>query len=113
MLVIERPTTGMGKETVLYRAPGVFYPESWSPDGRWLLLTISTATGAFGLEGRHPTISPDGRWLLYSSTQTGSREVFVQSMPEQMGGPAAGVPRRYRLSEARRRSSFIWQRTEK
>jgi len=42
-------------------------------------------------EGRNPSISPDGRWLLYSSTQTGSREVFVESLPEQMGGPAAGV----------------------
>ena len=44
-------------------------------------------------EGRHPSISPDGRWLLYSSTQTGSREVFVESMPEAMGGPATGAKR--------------------
>jgi hypothetical protein len=31
--------------------------------------------------------------LLYSSTQTGSREVFVESLPEQMGGPVAGFKR--------------------
>jgi hypothetical protein len=30
--------------------------------------------------------------LLYSS-ETGSREVFVESMPEVMGGPAAGARR--------------------
>jgi hypothetical protein len=32
-------------------------------------------------------MSPDGRWLLCSSTQTGSREVFLESLPEAMGGP--------------------------
>src|SRR5262249_40945751 len=38
-LVIERPASGMGRETVLYRAPGGFYfPQSWSHDGRWLVL---------------------------------------------------------------------------
>jgi Tol biopolymer transport system component len=43
--------------------------------------------------GLDPSLSPDGRWLLYSSTQTGSREVFVESMPEAMGGPATGFKR--------------------
>ena len=42
-------------------------------------------------QGRHPSISPDGGWLLYSSTQTGRREVFLESMPTAMGGPAAGT----------------------
>jgi len=110
-LVIERPASGMGKETVLYRANGKFlFPQSWSRD--WLLLADTASfymlpmgpqgSGGerqpipfpeFPAEGRHPSISPDGRWLLYSSTQTGSREVFVESMPEAMGGPAAGVKR--------------------
>jgi serine/threonine protein kinase len=112
--VIERPASGIGKETVLYRVPGYksYFPESWSRDGRWLVL-MDQSSGAFYLlpmgaegagaerklipypeshaEGRTPSISPDCRWLLYSSTQTGSREVFVESMPEQMGGPAAGA----------------------
>jgi hypothetical protein len=32
--------------------------------------------------------SSDSRWLLYSSTQTGSPEVFLQIMPGAMGGPS-------------------------
>jgi hypothetical protein len=111
-LVIERPASGMGKETVLFRANGkFFFPQSWSRDE--LLLADTSASfyllpmgpqGSGGerqpipfpqspAEGRHPSISPDGRWLLYSSTQTGRREVFVESMPEQMGGPVAGFKR--------------------
>jgi serine/threonine protein kinase len=111
-LEIERPASGMGKETVLYRTNGKFlFPQSWSRN--WLLLADAAASfyllpmGPQGsgserkpiplpespAEGLHPSISPDGRWLLYSSTQTGRREVFVESMPEQMGGPVAGFKR--------------------
>jgi serine/threonine protein kinase len=119
-LVIERPASGMGKETVLYRSPSTaYFPESWSRDGRWLLL-MTPALGAFyGLpmgpqgsdgerkliplpeshaEGRNPSISPDGRWLLYSATETGSREVFVESMPEAMGGLAAGAKQKVSIA---------------
>src|SRR5215469_4503002 len=49
-------------------------------------------------EGRHPSISPDGHWLLYSAMQMGSREVFVQSMPEQMGGPVAGAKKQVSIA---------------
>ena len=112
-VVVERPSSGIGKETILYYPDSVSYTQSWSRDGRWLLLV--DVPGSFYLlpmgpegsggerkpvpfpqspaEGRHPSISPDGRWLLYSSTQTGRREVFVESMPEQMGGPVAGFKR--------------------
>jgi hypothetical protein len=34
----------------------------------------------------------------YSSTQTGSREVFVESMPEAMGGPAAGAKQKVSIA---------------
>jgi Tol biopolymer transport system component len=107
ILVIERPAVGMGKENVLYRSTGIVHnPESWSRDGRWLLLW-TPSSGVFYLlpmgaegsgserkliplpespaESRNPSISPDGRWLLYSSTQTGSREVFLESR-----GPGQG-----------------------
>ena len=110
-LVIERPASGMGKETVLYRTNGKYlFPQSWSrdqlllsdPASFYLLPMGPQGSGGerqpipfpeFPAEGRHPSLSPDGRWLLYSSTQTGSREVFVESMPEQMGGPVAGFKR--------------------
>jgi serine/threonine protein kinase len=112
-VVIERPASGIGKETFLYRSTRIYAPFSWSRDGRWLVLV--GASGSFYLlplgpelsgverklipfpeipaEGRYPSISPDGHWLLYSSAKTGGREVFLQSMPEQMGGPAVGVVR--------------------
>jgi Tol biopolymer transport system component len=112
-LVVERPAGGMGNETVLYRsADSIGYaPGGWLPDGRGMVL-LNLSSGAFSLlpigaagsggerklipfpespvEGRHPSLSPDGQWLLYSSIQTGGREVFVESVPEQMGGPAIG-----------------------
>jgi Tol biopolymer transport system component len=116
--VVYRPTSGMGKETVLYRSTALYNPTSWSRDGRWLLLVnipgsfylLPVGPGGSGgerklvpvsespAEGRHASISPDGRWLLYSSTQTGSREVFVESMPEQIGGSAAGVKKQVSIA---------------
>jgi dipeptidyl aminopeptidase/acylaminoacyl peptidase len=120
-LVTERPASGMGKETVLGRSTGLYFPQSWSRDGRWLLL--APYSGSFSLlpmgsegsggerkpfpfpespaEGRDPSISPDGRWLLYSSAQTGSREVFVQSLPEAMGGPAVGAKKQVSIAGGR------------
>jgi Tol biopolymer transport system component len=112
VLVVERPSSGIGNETVLYRSPNtVGDPQSWSRDGRWLLLLLHPSASVFHLlpmgpeagerkplpfpdspsDGRHPALSPDGRWLLYASTQTGNREVFLHSMPERMGGPAVGA----------------------
>jgi hypothetical protein len=46
--VIERSASGMGKETVLYRSlPTVpYFPDSWSRDGRWLVL-MTPSSGAF------------------------------------------------------------------
>jgi Tol biopolymer transport system component len=117
-LVIERPASGIGKENVLYRSTGVGYlPQSWSRDGRWLVvassrsfyLLLTSPEASSGerkpipfpegpTEGRHASISPDGRWLLYSSTQTGSWEVFLQSLPEAMGGPAAGAKKQVSIA---------------
>ena len=109
----ERPASGTGKETVLYRsatADEPYVPESWSHDGRWLLLTTGSyfylltmaPEGAGGERkliplpinptgGRHASFSPDSRWILYSSIQTGRREVFVEAIPEALGGPPASA----------------------
>jgi Tol biopolymer transport system component len=118
-LLIARAAGGVGNETVLYRSTTVtYYPQCWSRDGRWLLLgdiagsfyLLSMGPEASGSQrkpiplpenfsdGRHPSLSPDGRWLLYSSTQTGRREVFLESMPEQMGGPATGVKKQVSIA---------------
>jgi Tol biopolymer transport system component len=120
-LVIERSAGGVGKETVLYRSTDSigYAPQSWALDGRWMVL-LNLFSGGFSLlpmgaegsggqrklvpfsedpvEGRHPALSPDGHWLLYSSMQTGGREVFVKSMPDQMGGPAIGVKKQVSIA---------------
>ena len=35
------------------------------------------------------SLSPDGRWLLYTLNESGRDEVFVRTVPPQLGGPAA------------------------
>jgi hypothetical protein len=117
--LIDRPASGIGKEIVLYRSTGVtYYPQACSHDGRWRLL--ADISGSFSVfpwrpeasgaerkpiplpeshaDGRHPALSPDSRWLLYSSMQLGRREVFVESMPEAMGGPAVSLKRQVSIA---------------
>ncbi len=79
-------------------APGHIYPQTASPDGRWLVYALTDAeTGwdLWRLDPAHPrdtptplvvgpddqlqaSLSPDGRWLAYSSNETGRWEVFVE-----------------------------------
>jgi eukaryotic-like serine/threonine-protein kinase len=74
-------------------------PSDWSPDGRFLVLTVGGSdvwTMPVGSEGqaqpllaesfteRDARISADGRWLAYVSDETGRPEVSVRSL----SGPA-------------------------
>src|SRR5262249_53286998 len=75
------------------------YPDSWSPDGRLLLVEMADVSSrdhaalwllpvhgdgklqpflssAFNVT--HGAFSPDGRWVAYSSDETGRPEVYVQ-----------------------------------
>lgn len=80
-------------------------PNDWSPDGRFLVLTVGGTdvwTMPVGSEGRaqpllaeafterDARISPDGRWLAYVSDETGRPEVSVRSL--------TGPPRRFVVS---------------
>lgn len=74
------------------------FPASWSPDGRFILFMergVKTrmdlwAMPMFGdgkefvlsnspFDEQNPQLSPDGRWLAYSSDETGSPQIYVQS----------------------------------
>jgi eukaryotic-like serine/threonine-protein kinase len=89
-------------EEPVFRSKALFkQPQSWSPDGRfivyseyspstnqdlWVVPTTRAPqphaylqTPANELGGR---ISPDGRWMLYISDETGRNEAYVQSFPK-------------------------------
>jgi len=85
------------------------FPNAISPDGRWLLYTVSYDTDRGGtrrrgtadiwivpVDGSSParpwfespsrecsaSISPEGRWVAYVSDETGRTEVYVRSFPD-------------------------------
>jgi Tol biopolymer transport system component len=87
-------------ETLLLETSENKSPCDWSPDGRYVLYTVLSATTGhdlwvlplFGdrkpiaiadtaaneLRGR---FSRDGRWVAYESSQSGRSEIYVQSFP--------------------------------
>ena len=83
------PDTGRLYAAVM---PFTKYPDSVTPDGRWLLfngdgvvwrLSLTEPSKPIrvvaGLQGH---VSPDGRWLAYASAENGPREVYVSPFPE-------------------------------
>jgi len=78
------------------------WPSSWSPDGRTLLFVQpSPRTGLdiwsldvsqrppvarpvirTAADERDPMLSPDGRWLAYTSSESGTNQVYVQPYPD-------------------------------
>jgi len=104
-----KPSGGVGAETVIANPTGNgLQLTDVSRDGHWLVYTESSALHSVisirslddankvihveeqGRE-RDGVISPNGRWLLYSTVPAGRREVFVESLPKEMGGSAAGA----------------------
>jgi Tol biopolymer transport system component len=89
-----------GRDVLVLATPLWKYPESWSPDGRFVLYTevdpasranlwilprtgdakpfplVATAAAESGAR-----FSPDGRFLAYASDESGREEVFVQPFP--------------------------------
>ena len=93
-----------GEEEHLFRTTVQSFPQSWSPDGRFVAyVTIDVKTRAdiwlVPMVGEHkPTpfiqtqfsehharISPDGRWMAYSSNESGRESVYVTRFPQPGG----------------------------
>jgi serine/threonine protein kinase/Tol biopolymer transport system component len=107
------------------------FPSSFTPDGKRLAYTETTAGPPFQIwtvpiennggqlrAGRPepflkstfdeilPTFSPDGRWLAYASTESGRFEVYVRPFP----GPSSGSGSRWPISDSGGTVPF-WSRT--
>ncbi|MCZ6616822.1 MAG: protein kinase [Gammaproteobacteria bacterium] len=77
-------------------------PSDWFPDGQALIFTyVGGSVSGSGIwklplggerkpevllnssaRERHPRLSPDGNWIAYTASESGRRQVFVQSFPD-------------------------------
>jgi serine/threonine protein kinase len=93
---------GSGEDEAVGSFPGVeIFPNSWSGDGKTLLVTEGYAgtainIGAQSIEGdkkyksllkeayaeTQPHISRDGRWMAYASNESGQSQIYVRPYPE-------------------------------
>jgi serine/threonine-protein kinase len=90
---------GTGAAERLTNSPHMQRADSWSLDGRTVLVSQMTPNWTMdvwtmSLDDRtlrpllnspasesYPQISPDGRWLAYQSNESGRDEIYVQSFP--------------------------------
>ncbi|MBK5293529.1 MAG: protein kinase [Acidobacteriia bacterium] len=98
--VVVRNVDGTGGEQTLWSGTAHTHVDSWSPDGKFLALSMMEQGGTFevmmvSLQGdRKPqpflngpymemqgVFSPDGRWIAYSSNESGQNEVYVSAWP--------------------------------
>ncbi len=100
---------GAGNRETLVTAASVLLPGAWTPDGQEMVLTdvdqeTSGNVGRFFLKTRgkfeafrkssrdefSPALSPNGKWIAYSSNESGSYEIYLESYP--------GTGRRWQIS---------------
>ncbi|MFI5184275.1 MAG: TolB family protein, partial [Vicinamibacteria bacterium] len=101
--VYRKPVAGSGAEELLHEGPADESPESWSSDGRSLLLEVRNGASrtrgggeiwtysigdhkatpflASEFNTGEPVFSPDGHFTLYASAESGRLEVYVQAFP--------------------------------
>ena len=89
-----------GKDVLVLATPLWKYPESWSPDGRFVLYTevdpasranlwVLPRTGdakpfsflATAAAESVASFSPDGRFVAYTSDESGREEIYIQPFP--------------------------------
>jgi len=96
--IYRKPSDGSGAEELLLTEEQQIIPDDWSRDDKYLIYThgavasdseiwalplegerkpwlvVPRAANSYGAQGR---LSPDGHWIAYTSTESGSPEVYV------------------------------------
>jgi Tol biopolymer transport system component/DNA-binding winged helix-turn-helix (wHTH) protein len=96
--IYQKATSGTSDAKLLLESNENKIIESWSPNGRFLLYEASDRLWALPLSGgskpisllvkseeTHANISPNGRWVAYQSSESGHKEVYVQTFPQPGG----------------------------
>ena len=93
--VYQKQIEGSSDPQVLAHSSENSLVQSWTPDGRFVLVRTAGSVWAIPTEGKGkrlgpfametPTISPNGRWVAYASNQSGRSEVYVQGFPSLDG----------------------------
>jgi serine/threonine-protein kinase len=103
--VFRQRADGGGAEESLWKGVEHVHVEDWTPDGKALIVSLSTTAGSsqdlylLPVEGdrtlkpllqsqfgeRAARLSPDGRWMAYCSNETGRDEVYVRPFPSLEG----------------------------
>ena len=104
--VYVKPISGAAEEKALHLSPEDERPQSWSADGRFLILDsrpqsrqalpeisvlplagnskpYSFLNASYANSGGQ--LSPDGRWLAYFSSESGRPEIYVTRFPQAKG----------------------------
>ena len=98
--IYQKSSSGVGDETLLFESKLQILPIDWSRDGQSIVFWLNDPNTLadlwhLPLQGdrkpvpfldtpaleQHGQLSPDGRWLAYTSNDSGSAEVYVQSFP--------------------------------
>ena len=99
-VVQRKASSGVGAPELIHDMGKSQMPSDWSPDGKHLLMNVTSPQGETDLwvtnEGGNPPsapylatsfdeygaqFSPDGRWVAYTSNESGRPEIYVQSFP--------------------------------
>jgi serine/threonine protein kinase len=99
----QKPADGSGSEELLLESVETKWPDSWSPDGRFILYQSSQNNGdlmvlplpdiqkrgdrkpypflSTPFNEQNGVFSPDGKWVAYQSNESGRDEIYVRPFP--------------------------------